>query len=66
MKKVKGKKLELKKLNVAKLSESNMSHLVGGRKSGEPDCTGGIVFNSLHHICKTKQVNCTAPTVIGF
>ena len=68
MKKVKGKKLELKKLSVAKLSDRNMYNLKGGKKSREPNCKGGddIIFNSMADRCETRRADCTAPTVIGF
>ncbi len=68
MKKVKDKKLELKKLSVAKLSDRNMYNLKGGRKSYEPDCKGedSIIFNSKADRCETRRADCTSPTVIGF
>ncbi len=68
MKKTKGKKLHLKKVDVAKLNGNDMHLIKGGRKSGEPTCNGedDVIPYSKDRRCRTQQVNCTSPTVIGF
>lgn len=70
MKKAKGKKLSLQKLNIAKLN--SMSLIKGGynpRKSGRPGCASEIYYQyTNNNNCQTHAEGCTdpsGPTVIG-
>ncbi|WP_108867732.1 hypothetical protein [Aquimarina aquimarini] len=60
MKKVKGKKLSLNKLNITKL-ETIASIKGGHRKTDDP----GDLFHHTSVACETKNINCTSPTIIG-
>ncbi len=70
MKKVKGKKLSLEKLKIAKL-DSSKSMIKGGNKSGSPDCPiyetvtceTQFTCDSIH-VCVVHTVNCNPLTTI--
>lgn len=69
MKKAEGKKLHLKKIDVAKLNGNDMYLIKGGYKSKRPTCNNeddDVLPYSEDKRCRTKQINCTSPTVIGF